>query len=128
MYNDLQNSYNAFTDLERKINLALNNNIENPLILKVEVKKENDYFKFIKKLIKDYPKLMHLLKRKQSECLLDVWCLIREEEIKINNEIIQIIKDIFNNKNEDNIDNIIFIFIIKKLIKDYPKLNISLII
>ena len=135
MYNDLQNSYNAFTDLERKINLALNNNIENPLILKVEVKKENDYFKFIKKLIKDYPKLMHLLKRKHSECLLDVWCLIREEEIKINNEIIQIIKDIFNNKNEDNIDNIFnfnetniyyisyILFHLNNVINEYNNLN-----
>ena len=106
MYNDLENSYNAFCALEEKINKVMNNNIENPLILKVEVKKENDYSQYIKKSIKDYPKLMKLLKRKNSECLLDVWCLIKEDEIKINNDIIQIIKDILNNKYEDNIDNI----------------------
>ena len=106
MYNDLDSSYEAFIDLEQKINLIIDNNIVNPLILKVEVKKENDYFKFIKSIIKDYPKLMHLLKRKHSECLLDVWCLIREDELKINNDIIQMIKDILNNKNEENIDNI----------------------
>jgi len=106
MYNDLDSSYEAFIDLEQKINLIIDNNIVNPLILKVEVKKENDYFKFIKSIIKDYPKLMHLLKRKHSECLLDVWCLIREDELKINDDIIQMIKDILNNKNEENIDNI----------------------
>ena len=135
MYNDLESSYNAFTDLEEKINLVINNSISNPLILKVEVKKENDYFKFIKTIIKDYPKLMHLLKRKQSECLLDVWCLIREDELKINNNIIQMIKDIFNNKNEENINNIFnfsetniyyisfILFHLNSVINDYNQLN-----
>ena len=135
MYNDLDNSYDAFTDLENKINLVMKNDIENPLILKVEVKKENDYFKFIKNIIKDYPKLMKLLKRKHSECLLDVWCLIRENELKINNDIIQIIKDILNNKREDNFDNIFnfaetniyyisyILFHLHNVIKEYNQLN-----
>ena len=135
MYNDLESSYLAFIDLEEKINLIINNGISNPLILKVEVKKENDYFKYIKSIIKDYPKLMHLLKRKHSECLLDVWCLIREEELKINNDIIQMIKDIFNNKNKENIDNIFnfsetniyyisfILFHLNSVINEYNQLN-----
>ena len=35
-----------------------------------------------------------VFKIKHSECLLDVWCLIRGDELKVNNDIIQIIKDI----------------------------------
>ena len=135
MYNDLDNSYNAFTELGKKINSVLNNNIENPLILKVEVKKENEHFKFIKRIIKDYPKLMHLLKRKHSECLLDVWCLIKEDELKINNDIINMIKDILYNKNEDNLDNIFnfnetniyyisfILFHLNSVINEYTKSN-----
>ena len=135
MYNDLDNSYNTFTALEEKINKVMNNNIDNHLILKVEVKKENDYIKYIKNIIKDYPKLMRLLKRRHSECLLDVWCLIREEELKINNDIIQIIKDIFNNKSEENIDNIFnfsetniyyisfILFHLNSVISEYNQLN-----
>ena len=135
MYKDLDNSYNVFTDIVKKINEVMNNNIENPLILKVEAKKENEHFKFVKKIIKDYPKLMHLLKRKHIDCLLDVWCLIKEDELKINNEIIEMIKDILNNKNEDNLDNIFnfnetniyyisfILFHLNSVINDYTKSN-----
>ena len=135
IYNDLDNTYNIFTNLQEKINAIMNNNIDNPIILKVEVKKENTYLKFITNIIKDYPKLIHLLKRKHSECLLDLWCLIREDELKINNDLIQKIKDILNNKNEENIDNIFnfsetniyyisfILFHLNSVIIDYNKLN-----
>ena len=108
LFNDFDNTYTLFDNIEQKINKENKDTItsENPLILKIEVIKDNENLKYIKKLIKDFPKLLELLKRKNSEYLLDVWCLIKEDNIKINSNIIDMIKEILNKENSEKINSI----------------------
>ena len=115
MYNDFDNTYSLIENIEQKLNMQNNINgkrIDNNLIFKVEVIKDDDKLKFIKKLIKDFPKLIKLLKRKHSEYLLDVWCLIKEDNIKLNQNLLETIKEILNgNDNNDEKLNSTFNFI-----------------
>ena len=103
LYNDFDNTCSKINDIEQIIKNKGNIIIdyESPLMLKIEVLKENPELKYIKSLIKDFPKLIELLKRKNSEYLLDIWCLIKEENIKLNENIIKNIKTILNEKNSD---------------------------
>ena len=105
MYDDFENTYSLLNDLEQKIYKG-DEDIENHiLIFRVEYSKENEKLAYIKKLIKDFPKLIELLKRKNSEYLLDVWCLIKEDgNNKINPKISQIIKDILNEEKKEELD------------------------
>ena len=95
LFNDFFIIYLLIDNIEQKINMLNknnNNDSENILIFKVEAIKENEKIKYIKKWIKDFPRLIKLLKRKNSEYILDVWCLIKEDSIKISPNIIEIIK------------------------------------
>ena len=106
LFNDFDNTYTLLENIEQKINMLNknnNNNSENILIFKVEAIKENEKIKYIKKLIKDFPRLIKLLKRKNSEYILDVWCLIKEDSMKLSPNIIEIIKEILN---EDNCEKL----------------------
>ena len=107
MYDDFENTYSLLDDLEQKI-FKGDDDIENHiLIFRVEYVKENEKLSYIKKLIKDFPKLIELLKRKNSEYLLDVWCLIKEDgNNKINPKISQIIKDILNEEKKEQLNSI----------------------
>jgi hypothetical protein len=107
MYDDFENTYSLLNDLEQKIYKG-DDDIENHiLIFRVEYLKENGKLAYIKKLIKDFPKLIELLKRKNSEYLQDVWCLIKEDgSNKINPKISQIIKDILNEEKKEQLDSI----------------------
>ena len=103
LYNDFDNTYSLIENIEQKLNTQIKaNGIENNLIFKVEVAKDDDKLKYIKKLIKDFPKLIKLLKRKNSDYLLDVWCLIREDNIKLNQNLLETIKDILNGNDNNN--------------------------
>ena len=92
------NLYNDFNNLEQIINKGSNKiDNENPLILKVEIIKDNEKLKYIKKLIRDFPKLLELLKRKNIDYLSDIWYLIKgDDSLEINSNIITIIKEILN--------------------------------
>ena len=68
LFNDFDNTYSLIDHIEQKINMLNknnNNDSENILIFKLEPIKENEKIKCVKKLIKDFPRLMKLLKRKQ---------------------------------------------------------------
>ena len=68
LFNDFDNTYSLIENIEQKINMLNknnNNDSENILIFKLEPIKENEKIKCVKKLIKDFPRLMKLLKRKQ---------------------------------------------------------------
>ena len=105
LYNDFDNTCSKINDIEQIIlnegkgNIIIDN--EKPLMFKIKVLEENPELKYIKSLIKDFPKLIELLKRKDSDYLLDIWYLIKEENIKLNTNIIQIIKEALNEKNND---------------------------
>ena len=108
LFNDFDNTYSLIENIEQKINMLNNNNYnnkENILIFKVEAVKENEKIKYIKKLIKDFPRLIKLLKREKSEYILDVWCLIKEDSIKISPNIIEIIKEILNEDNSEKLNS-----------------------
>ena len=106
LYNDFDNTYSKINNIEQIINKDKTiSDKENPIILKVKAVKENPKLKYIKQLIKDLPKLIKLLKRKKSGYLLDIWCLIKEDNIKINEDIIKSIKESIN-ENNANVDSI----------------------
>ena len=104
LYNDFDNTYSLINEIEQKI--KKNENDEIKLKLKVEIIRDNEQLKNIKNLIKDFPKLIKLLKRKNSEYLLDVWCLIKEDSNKKNPNIIQIIKEILKEENLEKLNSI----------------------
>ena len=108
LFNDFDNTYSLIENIEQKINMLnknKDNESENILIFKVEAIKENEKIKYIKKLIKDFPRLIKLLKRKNSEYILDVWCLIKEDSIKISPNIIETIKEILNEDNSEKLNS-----------------------
>ena len=107
LYNDFDNSYSIFNNLEQIINKGSNKiDNENPLILKIEIIKDNEKLKYIKNLIKDFPKLLELLKRKNSDYILDVWSLIKgEDNIKLNSNIIYTIKEILNKDDNEELNS-----------------------
>ena len=107
MYDDFENTFSLLNDLEQAI-YKDDDDIENHiLIFRVEYLKENQNLAYIKKLIKDFPKLIELLKRKNSEYLIDIWCLIKEDcHNKINPKITQIIKDILNEEKAEQLNSI----------------------
>ena len=107
LYNDFNNFYTILNNLEQIINKGSNKiDNENPLILKIEIIKDNEKLKYIKKIIKDFPKLLKLLKRNKSDYLLDVWCLIKgDDNIKIDSNIIDIIKEILNNDDSEKLNS-----------------------
>ena len=108
LFNDFDNTYSLMENIEQKLNIQNNNGngIENNLIFKVEIIKEDEKLKYIKKLLKDFPKLIKLLKRKNSEYLLDVWYLIKEDNIKVNQNTLDSIKEILNeNENIEKLNS-----------------------
>ena len=108
LFNDFDNTYSLIENMEKKLNLENKNKTdnENNLKFKVEVIKDFDKLKFIKKTLKDFPKLIKLLKRKNTEYILDVWYLIKEDSIKISPNMIEIIKEILNKENCEKLNNI----------------------
>ena len=101
LFYDFDNIYSLIDNIEKKINKN-----KSPLIFKVIPQKDNKKIKYIKELIIDFPKLIQLLKRKQVEYLLDVWCLIKEDNIKINPNVIEIIKEILKDENSEKFNSI----------------------
>ena len=102
LFNDYDNIYNLFNELERKLN---DNNTGNkfPLIFKVK-SKDNEKLKNIKNIIKNIPQLTKLLKQSNAKYILDVWLLVKDEDNNLN--IYQKIKEILINKNMGNLNSI----------------------
>ena len=118
LLNDFDITFLLFNNLEKKIidiqnkenrkNEENKDNKENNLSLIFKVKStENENLKNIKNIIKNVPQLTNLLKRKDSEYILDVWLLIKDENETNNNlTLIQNIKEILLKNNSDKINSI----------------------
>ena len=115
LFNDFDNTFLLFNNIEKKINDSKSKNSnkneenqENNLSLIFKVKSiENEKLKNIKNIIKNIPQLINLLKRKNSEYILDIWLLIKDENETNNNfSLIQNIKEILLKDDSENINSI----------------------
>ena len=113
LFNDFNNTYLMFNNIEKiiannkkenKIDCKINNNIA--LIFKVK-SIENDKLEYIKKILINIPELTKLLKSKNSEYILDLWSLIKDEtQLNNNTNLINNIKSIFTKEDSEKINNI----------------------
>ena len=104
LFNDYDNIYNLFNELEMELN-DNNTGKKFPLIFKVK-SKDNEQLKNIKNIIKNIPQLTKLLKQSNAKYILDVWLLVKDEAQNNNLNIYQKIKEILINKNMGNFNSI----------------------
>ena len=109
LFDDFSETLSMFTNLEREI---ISKNKDKKIRLKFIVNSvENEEFKTIKRIIKNIPKLTKLLKiMKNTNYILDVWKLIKDENKNTNKNIIKNIKEILQNKEDLDKINSLFNF------------------
>ena len=103
LFNDFDNIYTPLNELEKKFS-EKNKGKKNPLIFEVKSIK-NEKLNSIKNIIKKDQQLTELLKQKNAQYTFDVWLLVKEENQKNNANIIQNIKNLLLNNNEEKINS-----------------------